>query len=299
MSDITAAISADPLSQVFAQLVKLFRFDVQKSIGGSVQFNLHAAGHLERGNFSIEPPNPQNPIFPGGFFKITDVGVDWDTLSFGVAIDIPTVTIGGECIIDTPWGCAVRLPKLTFFESDPDVSAAIDIGGVLRSRLSLGVAPKTVRQWNGDAHTYQWTVVPHIVWSNIDLIDLAATAGDLIDGLIQRLIDEAFGFLPDWARDIVDAILQGIANLIRRLLSIPNDVVDWLDNLLRTSLTPFNLIVQLLEDFFENKLVIYAIDDPMEILAADAVNGLPAVKTPIAAFDVAVQADEATIGVTL
>ena len=53
----------------------------------------------------------------------------WDTLSVGVGFDIPEICVGGWCIIPTPFGCALRLPKICVFSDDPDIDITLDLSG--------------------------------------------------------------------------------------------------------------------------------------------------------------------------
>jgi hypothetical protein len=112
----------------------------------------------------------------------------------------------------------------------------------------------------------QWQVVPKIVWDNVELVDVSATVGAIMQKLIDELINDAFSFLPDWAKDVVDAILGGIARFIVGLLAIPADVVTWLSDLLRVSIDPFSMILQLLTIFFRDNLVLYSMDVQHQIM---------------------------------
>ena len=229
---------------------------------------------------------------------MTDVVVAWDNLDFTVTVHIPKIGWDFFCLISLPVvGCVVEIPGASFF--DTDVSVTLPIDNIIRSRIDLGAAPLAHHLWNSDTNTWQWVVVPEIVWWNILPLDIADTVGDLIDGIIKKLIDEALSFLPDWAKDVVDAIVGGIANFIRGLLSLPADLIAWLDNLLRVSLDPFDLILQILANYFKDYLRLYAIDDPMEVLSKQTTPAmLPAVMLPIAALNTTVAASELVVEVT-
>jgi hypothetical protein len=142
----------------------------------------------------------------------------------------------------------------------------------------------------------QWHIVPNVVWQHLDLVHISQTVGDLFHDLIRKLVNEAFKELPQWARDIIDAILGGIEDFIRRVLAIPDDIIDWLSNFLRVSITLFDLIIQLLVNLFKNDLVLYAVNTPYKIMdevpATKPMPKLPAVYVPITAFLPRVDAGE-------
>jgi len=297
MNDLTIAISAGALEDTFGALIEIFSFQFSKSTGGSVQFSINVQCHFERGQMTLMPPDPASLIYQGGYFDLSDVVIKWDRLDLGVTVHIPGVNVGGFCLLPTPWGCAIQIPPTTLF--DVDITATIPIDNIVDSRLDLGVAPVPTHVWNSDLQTYQWLLVPHVVWQELQLLDIADTVADLIDGLITNLVNDALGFLPDWAKDIIDELVGGLANLIRGLLSLPTDLQAWLSNLLRVSLDPFDFIVQLVENYFQNDLSLYSLNDPMAVLPKQTTPvALPAVTMPITNVSIDVDATEVVIGVT-
>ena len=299
MNDLTLAVSESALERVFGDLIEIFQFDVSKSTSGSVRFAIHVKAHLERGSFSLVPPDPGNPFYTGGFFKLSDVVIAWDNLDLTVTVHIPKVGWDSFCLIPDPifGGCILEIPGASFF--DTDVSVTVPIDNIIRSRIDLGAAPLAHHVWDSDHNTWVWKIVPEIVWTNVQPLDIADTVGDLIDGIVTQLVNDALSFLPDWAKDIVDAVVHGIASFIRGLLSLPTDLVAWLDNLLRVSLDPFSLIIQVLVDHFQNDLALYTINDPLEVLKAETTPvALPSVTIPVSNLDLSVAAVEFVIGVT-
>jgi hypothetical protein len=299
MNDLTLAVSESALERVFGDLVEIFQFDVSKSTSGNPKFAVHVKAHLERGSFSLVPPDPGNPFYTGGFFKLDDVVIAWDNLDLTVTLHIPGVSTPSFCLVPNPitGGCWVEIPSVTFF--DFDVSVTVPIDNIVRSRIDLGAAPLAHHVWDAGNNTWVWKIVPEIVWTNVQPLDIADTVGDLIDGIVTQIVNDALSFLPGWAIDIVDAIVHGIASFIRTLLSLPTDLVAWLDNLLRISLDPFSLIIQILVDHFQNDLALYTINDPLEVLKAETTPViLPPVTIPVSNLDLSVAAVEFVIGVT-
>jgi hypothetical protein len=299
MSDLTLAVSEAALKETVGALVEVFQFEVNPSTSGSPRFALHVKCHLERGDFALVPPDPHNPIFTGGFFKLTDLLIAWDNLDLTVTVHIPQVVTPSFCLVPNPipfLPCIVEIPGMSFF--DTDVSVTIGIDNLVKSRLGIGFAPLARRLWNNDKKTYQWLIVPQVVWQDIQPLDIADTIADLIDEIVKGLVDVALAPLPQWAKDAVNVIVGGFADLVRKLLSLPADLKDWLSNLLRVSLDPFDLILQILVNHFQNDLSLYTIDDPIQILPKDDSLGLPPVNLPLGAIDLSVQAVEFVIEVT-
>jgi hypothetical protein len=82
----------------------------------------------------------------GGSIDLTNTGrvhfdelhVTYDPLILTLGLDLPTIPIGGECIIPNPFtgGCAVRLPEIDLFADNPDISLPIDLSDTIVSEFS-------------------------------------------------------------------------------------------------------------------------------------------------------------------
>ena len=80
----------------------------------------------------------------GGSIDLTNTGrvhfdelhLTYDPLILNLGIDLPTIPIGGECILPTPWGCAVRLPEIDLFDANPDISIPINLSNTIVSEFS-------------------------------------------------------------------------------------------------------------------------------------------------------------------
>ena len=97
-----------------------------------------AISHSDSGNFGpfsvsysvgIKLKNGKLDFQSNGTVLIKELDIVYDPLKLTFEIDIPSVTVGGFCIIPTPWGCALRAPKKTFFGGNPDISVPLDMGG--------------------------------------------------------------------------------------------------------------------------------------------------------------------------
>jgi hypothetical protein len=65
-----------------------------------------------------------------------ELHLTYDPLILNLGIDLPTIPIGGECILPTPWGCAVRLPEIDLFDANPDISIPINLSNTIVSEFS-------------------------------------------------------------------------------------------------------------------------------------------------------------------
>jgi len=297
MSDITIAASEPAFTALFEQLRDSFSESASDSGSfGPFTASYAVAFHLENGSVDLRGDNT---------VRIGELDVVWDTLAVSLGLDIPSVCVGGWCIVPTPFGCAVRLPRKCFFQGNPDVSIPLDLSGLLRSEVSLIAGLRTgyfvdpARQsWMdyidaenaGVPNKWQVFIDPESV--DIDVFDIADIIGDLLEDAIDAAVDTLLGFLPGWARDLVKAILGPLVDLVRDVLDLPDDIEEWLSDLLGTSLGLLDVIVTAVLDHLLAEPV-FEFEDPYPIL--DAAGGLIPVKIPVADFDVHVTDDEMVV----
>src|SRR5262249_30219571 len=103
------------------------------------------------------------------------------------------------------------------------------------------------------------------------------------------LFEDAFTCALDAAlprgllHDLIRAGIGSIADLLRTLLDIPDDISEWLSDLFNVSLGVFNLILQFVADFFGKCISFYQLDDPFPMFPKTAERSLklPEVTTPL------------------
>src|SRR6478609_10077974 len=297
MTDITIAASEPAFTALFEQLRDSFSESASDSGSfGPFTASYAVAFHLENGSVDLRGDNT---------VRIGELDVVWDTLAVSLGLDIPSVCVGGWCIVPTPWGCAVRLPRKCFFQGNPDVSIPLDLSGLLRSEVSLVAGLRTgyyvdpARQpWMdyidaenaGVPNKWQVFVDPESV--DIDVFDIADIIGDLLDDAIDAAVDTLLGFLPGWARDLVKAILGPLVDVVRDVLDFGDDFSEWLADQLGVSLGFLNTILTLVADYLASKAP-FELADPVEALPASG--ALIPVLIPIEFLDVHVTADELVI----
>lgn len=123
----------------------------------------------------------------------------------------------------------------------------------------------------------QWHIHIDPQTIDVDLFDFPDIAGNLIENTLSNAIR---AIIPGgFVRDIILAIIGGIADFIRFLLDIPNEIDEWLSDLFNVSFGLLDFIGTLVLDFFSTCNPIYRIDDPFELLPAS--NGLIPVRIPL------------------
>ena len=275
MAHLNIAASEHTFTALFVALRDNFKFD--KSDSGdfgpfSASYVLKA--HLEGGAIDLRADNT---------VKISELDIKWDKLDLMLGFDIPEICIGGFCIIPTPFGCALRAPRICIFSADPDVSITLPLGGLITSELSVTASlltkyridparPAGMNDWDAQdalpsrANHWQLFVDPQTV--DVDIFDIADIVGDLLENAVNAVVDGLLGFLPGWARSIIKAILGPIIDLIRAILDIPDDIQEWISDLLNTSFGILDFILQQVADFFASQYPLHQIEDPYPILSA-------------------------------
>jgi hypothetical protein len=297
VSDLTVAASEDAFRDLFGVLRDNFTFASSDSANfGPFSASYAVALHLEDGTVDLRADNT---------VAVKELDVKWDTLSVGVGFDIPEICIGGWCIIPTPFGCALRVPKVCVFSDDPDIDITLDLSGIVTSELSMTASPLTsyfvdparppgmspIQAENaGIPNKWQIFLDPQTV--DVDIFDIADIVGDLLEDAITDAINALLPG-PQWLKDLILDILGPIIDLIRAILDLPDDIQEWFSDLLNVSFGLLDLILTAVADFFAAANPLYEFEDPFPILPASG--GLIPVKIPITDFTVLVNDDEMVV----
>lgn len=304
MSHITIAASEKAFREMFNAIRDNFTFaDTNSGNFGPFSASYDIAFHLEGGTIDLRANNS---------VEIKELDIIWDKLIFGLGFDIPEICVGGWCI-PMPWPIPdICLPKLCAFSGNPDVQFTLDLSGIIRSEISLTVRPLVKYRvdpgrlpWMNDLDAQdanvpnKWQIFLDPLTVDIDVFDVADIIGDLLENAVEAIVDGLLGWLPGWAKDIIKGILGGIIDLIRDILDLPDDIGEWLSNLLGVSLGLFNTIVNFALDYFAARTPIHELEDPYKIM--DAVPSIPLnpVKIPIRALSAVVNTDEMVLEATV
>lgn len=301
--DATAALAERAVQELFVAA----RDGFSKSGSGSKDFGpfrlrYAAEVHLENGTIDFRPD---------GSIALDELDVAFNTLELCIGIDIPKVCIGGFCIVGIPFdGCLVHAPSVCFFEDDPDFEICLDLGPFLRIELSAALEAITkyavnlartpgMNDWDAAeaGHPNHWQLYIDPVSIDIDLFDIADIVGDLLEDAVDAAIDTFLGPLPGWAKDFVRAILGPVADVIRFVLDVGDDIEEWLSSNLGVSLGLFDFVLTAVGDYLAKGKPLIEIPEPFQILPADA--GLVPVLLPIDFLGITVDNDEMVLGVDL
>ena len=237
--------------------------------------------------------------------RINELDVVIDPLTLNLGIDIPEICVGGWCIIPTPFGCALRLPRYCLFSNDPDINLSLNLGGLITSEISGAFDLKEV-YFTNPAHAglsnhqayyankqHEWQFYLDPIWIDFDLIDISDTVGNILDAAIDAAINGLLGWLPGWVKDILSWLLGGIVDIVRALLDIFDDIDEWLSDLFGVSFGLFDFIATWVADELAKKNPVFAFEDPYPMLPPDG--SLIPVLVPIRQVDVNIESTEVII----
>lgn len=274
--DLEAALSERAVQELFDVARAGAKLDVSDSVSlGPLTAGYDIKAHLANGSIDLRSD---------GTIDISELDVDWDVLKFWAGIDLDPICVGGWCIVPTPFGCAVRLPKLCAFTDNPDLGIVLDLSNFLVSEFSVrarpamryGVNPGRQSWMNDwDAHDYavpdEWQLYFDIGSDDIDvdIFDFADIVGNLLENAIDAALDDALGFLPGWARDLVKSILGPVIDVVRDILDLGDDLGEWLTELFGVQFDLINILIGWIVDQFTASPVA-RLDEPMTLMAAQA-----------------------------
>jgi hypothetical protein len=275
MSHMTVAVSERGVKKLFETARDKFSF----SDSGSGSFSGFSASYsvafkLQDGTVDLRDDNT---------IKVSELDIKWTTLQVGLGFDIPEICIGGWCI-PMPWPIPdICLPKICVFSDNPDIAISLDLSSIITSEISLTASPvikytvdpgRTPVMTDLDAEDAgvpnKWRLFIDPITVDIDLFDVADIVGDLLENAVKNVVDGLLGWLPGWAKDLILAILGPIIDLIRAILDIPDDIGEWLSDLLGVSLGFFNFIVNAVAGYFAAKNALYEFEDPFPIEFVDS-----------------------------
>ena len=193
---------------------------------------------------------------------------------------------------------SILVPGTGVFSGGKTVTFTVHLAPFVKHELSLvgspliqhfkpGVTP--IGKHCQDLHTaldiddtkQQWRVFCDPQTIDFDLFDFADTVGDLFEEAFTGALDAALprGLL----HDLILAGIGSIADLLRTLLDIPDDISEWLSDLFNVSLGVFNLILQFVADFFGKCISFFQLDDPYPMFPKTVEKGveLPDVTVPL------------------
>jgi hypothetical protein len=280
MAHVTAAVGERAIRESFAALLRsivVAKADSTDSGAFTAAYDLQF--HLENGTIDLRADNT---------IQISEVDLVWDRLILSLGIDIEKKCVGGGCL------GPICIPEVCIFEGDPDVEIEIDLAPLVRQEFSF-TGSVLVRYFDASLPPPPWynpcellrdalvdleVLKPppdHNEWqlfidpefADIDLFDFADIVGDLIE---ERIGDAIAALIPGGPiRDAFLAIIGGIADLIRFVLDIGDDIDEWLSDLFNVSFGLGDFILTLIGDFFGNCVPFFRLEDPYPVLEEEQV----------------------------
>jgi hypothetical protein len=288
MADLTIAVSEAVCAKTLEVVVANFGFDVsdQADFGA---FRVGYDGRLFLKGGSLE-------LRDDGTIRLRELDARWDKLDFSLAVKLPEISFGGG-VVEVPLG-SILLPGTGIFSGGKTVTFTVRLAPFVEHELSLVASPliqhfdpatTVIGKHCQDLHTAldiddtkpQWRIFCDPQTIDFDLFDFADTVGDLFEDAFTDALDAALprGLL----HDLILAGIGSIADLLRTLLDIPDDISEWLSDLFNVSLGVFNLILQFVADFFGKCISFFQLDDPYPMFPKTVEKGveLPDVTVPL------------------
>lgn len=300
MAHVTVAASQKAFTKTLDFLRKNFRLQKSATVKqGRLTATYDLAFHLENG--TIELRND-------GTVRIKELDIKWDKLKLRLGVDIPEIKVGGFCIIPNPFtgGCAVRAPEIKVFSANPDITLNLDLGSSVHTEVSVTARPELKYFTNPErhpadsdhdarehGHPHQWRIFIHPSQVDLDLFDVADTAGDLLKQAAEDAVNSALGGQPDWAKKAIKELVGSAIEIFRKALDLPDDLSEWLADLLKHTLGLTNLIIDAVGNYYVNNHPI-ALEDPFPILPATQ-EGLIPVLVPLRNLSVRINAQELVV----
>jgi hypothetical protein len=123
---------------------------------------------------------------------------------------------------------------------------------------------------------------------------------DIVQRMADAFINDALGFLPSWARDVLTWIVGELSDIIKSILSLPDDLVEWFSQLLRVSIDPIDLLLQVAANIFSDKITLFKVANPIDLMPEEVgPPHLPAVTQNLSDVTFDIRNDRCIIGASL
>ena len=277
---ITAAISEQVFQRIFGIIRDTGKFKITVApqtltilgVTGSASADIEF--HLANGTVSFEAD---------GTIKIDELDVKWDKLDVTLGLNLPSICF--EVPVPTwepPFVEWVSLGCL--FDENPDLSFTLHLPTGFTSEIKANAGIKT---YYGLGTPNEWLMYITPSRVDFDIVDIADTVGDILENALNTAIN-ILG-LPSWASAVVDSLVD----LVRGLLDIPDDIAEWLHDLIFDTLGVESTIETYLGIWLADSMPIFSLEDPKEVMKAEG-NLIP-VKIPVEYLGASIDDNEMTI----
>lgn len=272
MPQIHLAVAENAFQELFNRVRDQFTWSVadENSFGPFIA-NYALGIHLEGGTIDlIDNPGPDRVV-------ISELDVVVDELLLQIGFDIPEFCTPPICLFWIPFIGCVGIPSFCLFEDTPDFGIDLDLGGLIEIEFS-GAFGVTTTYFNDPAnagmiaHEAYENDVPNrwqfflqnIQWTDTDF-DIADTVGNIIEQAILSAITTALPAIPGIVMDVIEFLVGGLIQLITAILDLPDDLQEWLADLLQTNLLILNQIVTAVANYLAAQNPIFEFPDPYPI----------------------------------
>ena len=272
MSHTNLAVSEKAFKKVFNVLRDNLAMSTSDSGSwGPFSASYDAGFRLEGGDIDLKN-NPDE-------VHIDELDIVYDPLSLTLGIDIPEFPIPSVCLLRLPFvGCVIRIPSITLFSADPDITIPLDLSGLIQSEIS-GAFNIVTKYFDDPANAAlsvheahlsnipdKWQFYLDPIWMDIDLINFGDTVGNILDAAIDNAINTLLAPLPGIIKDVFSWFLGGLVDVIRDILDIGDDIDEWLSDLFGVSFGLFDFVLTAIADYFASKYPIFEFENPFPIM---------------------------------
>lgn len=273
MSHLLMALSEEAIRRIFEVMRDRVIFEgVNRENYRWGFIEIDYRGHLERGDVFLDGPRRPCPRlfplcqiwYPNGRLHVRELDIYWERLRFRISFDIREQCVGGNCITRVAGRCIARAPRFCVFGGNPDIHFEIPLELLFSiQELSLIAGPRVVRSAVEEPPpSHRWEVYFTNPEVDFDLIDLADIAGDFVARVRDQVMDK-LGDLPQWAKDAILAIFDGIEGLLRFVLDIGDNLEEWLLTQFNRTLGLDSLLKPKVREVLDENPV-FRLDDPFD-----------------------------------
>lgn len=216
-------------------------------------------------------------------FRVSNLDVTWDPFDLVIQIDLPTLKIGGFCIIDSPFGCLLEFPEISLFGSDPDFEVSVPLGGLIGSRIVNSdfeffwkdhfdadprmTAHESYFAGTVDRYGLHLDIDPTDV--HIELFRIDATVKNILDKVVGDFLKLIVGWMPDIVKEFFGYLVDWVIGLISDIFGIFDDLLNWLTELFVKAPSIFSFFVRAFSIFIKTDFALFYLDKNFPIVDAD------------------------------
>jgi hypothetical protein len=236
-------------------------------------------------------PNPF-PWGPDCLLRLPEIDIWGSNPDITIPIDLSGYIVSefsGEFSVNTSKQVLLAKGGRTIHQAHFDADTSNEIRDRFRTTVSSALPLLPAAAVNGIADSFvpfvksnladKWQLFLHDHWHDLDIVDVADTAGNILRGLSDLIIDKILSPVPSILRGIVRSMIGWVIDLIVAALDIPDDIMEWLSSVFQTSFGLLDLIAQLIINFIGSMVPFYQFETPYPMI--EDTSGLIPVLVPV------------------